>query len=194
MVTAAKMKSGLAIAFMFLAAVSAAPLQAAAAPEVTQRDGQHDFDWEIGNWTTHVRVLRNPLSGAAPDWAEYRGTSLVKPILGGRANSVELSVRGDRGAIEGVSLRLYNPQVGQWSLNYATVRGGVMTAPVYGRFDGKGRGLFYGQDMLDGKAILVRFDIRLESPDRARFEQAYSADGGATWETNWIAVDTRLPN
>lgn len=194
MVTAAKMKSGLAIAFMFLAAVSAAPLQAAAAPEVTQRDGQHDFDWEIGNWTTHVRVLRNPLSGAAPDWAEYRGTSLVKPILGGRANSVELSVRGDRGAIEGVSLRLYNPQIGQWSLNYATVRGGVITAPVYGRFDGKGRGLFYGQDMLDGKAILVRFDIRLESPDRARFEQAYSADGGATWETNWIAVDTRLPN
>jgi len=92
-------------------AVPATALQRpAAAPAAAPRDGQHDFDWEIGNWATHVRVLRNPLTGAAPDWAEFRGTSLVKPILGGRANSVELSVKNDKGAIEGVSLRLYNPQ------------------------------------------------------------------------------------
>jgi len=166
----------------------------AQAQQATARDGQHDFDWEIGNWATHVRVLRNPLSGAAPDWAEFRGTSLVKPILGGRANSVELSVKNDKGAIEGVSLRLYNVSSRQWSLNYATVRGGVMTAPVYGQFDGKGRGTFYGQDVVDGRTVLVRFVITPVSPNEARFEQGYSADGGATWETNWIAVDTRLPN
>ena len=159
-----------------------------------QHDGQRDFDWEIGTWATHVRVLRNPLTGAAPDWAEFRGTSIVKPILGGRANSVELSVKNDKGAIEGVSLRLYNPQSRQWSLNYATVRGGTMTAPVYGRFDGKERGLFYGQDMLDGRAIWIKFVITVVSPNEARFEQSYSANGGVTWETNWIAVDTRTPN
>jgi len=163
-------------------------------PSVTLRDGQHDFDWEIGNWATHVRVRRNPLSGSAPDWAEFRGTSLVKPILGGRANSVELSVKNDKSAIEGVSLRLYNPQARQWSLNYATVRGGVLTAPVYGSFDGKGRGQFHGLDMLDGRAIIVRFVISPVSPNEARFEQYYSADGGASWELNWVAVDTRLPN
>ena len=163
-------------------------------PSVTLRDGQHDFDWEIGNWATHVRVRRNPLSGSAPDWAEFRGTSLVKPILGGRANSVELSVKNDKSAIEGVSLRLYNPQARQWSLNYATVRGGVLTAPVYGSFDGNGRGQFHGQDMLDGRAIMVRFVISPVSPNEARFEQYYSADGGASWELNWVAVDTRLPN
>jgi hypothetical protein len=163
-------------------------------PSAAPRDGQHDFDWEIGNWVTHVRVLRNPLSGAAPDWAEFRGTSLVKPILGGRANSVELSVKNDKGAIEGISLRLYNPQARQWSLNYATIRGGVLTAPVYGSFDGKGRGQFHGQDMLDGRAILVRFVISPVSPNEARFEQYYSADGGGSWELNWVAVDTRLPN
>src|SRR4029450_7460758 len=173
----------------------AAALQGSTAtPSATLRDGQYDFDWEIGNWATHVRVLRNPLSGAAPDWAEFRGTSGVKPILGGRANSVELSVKNDKGAIEGVSLRLYNPQARQWSLNYATVRGGVLTAPIYGSFDGKGRGQFHGQDMLDGRAIMVRFVIYPVPPNEARFEQSYSADGGATWETNWIAVDTRLPN
>ena len=176
-------------------AAPAATLQGStAAPSATLRDGQHDFDWEIGNWATHVRVLRNPLSGAAPDWAEFRGTSLVKPILGGRANSVELSVKNDKGAIEGISLRLYNPQARQWSLNYATIRGGVLTAPVYGSFDGKGRGQFHGQDMLDGRAIMVRFVISPVSPNEARFEQYYSADGGASWELNWVAVDTRLPN
>jgi len=181
------------IALGSAAIVAVAPAQAMAV-QVALRDGQRDFDWEIGNWATHVRVLRNPLSGAAPDWAEFRGTSLVRPILGGRANSVELSVRNDKGAIEGVSLRLYSPQAHQWSLNYATVRGGVMTAPVYGRFDATGRGTFTGQDMLDGRAILVRFVIIPVSPNEARFEQGYSADGGANWETNWIAVDTRLPS
>ena len=63
------------------------------------------------------------------------------------------------------------------------------TPPVYGGFDGHGRGLFYGQDTLDGRAILVRFDVKQISKSEAHFEQSYSADGGATWEVNWIAVD-----
>ena len=172
---------------------AAAPQSASAAPaREAARDGQHDFDWEIGDWTTNVRVLRNPLSGAQPDWAEFHGTSIVRPILGGRANSVELSVKGEKGQIEGVALRLYGPQSRQWSLNYASIRNGTLTAPVYGGFDGKKRGLFYGQDMFDGRAILVRFVITVASQGEARFEQSYSADGGQTWETNWIAVDTRI--
>jgi hypothetical protein len=157
----------------------------------TARDGQKDFDWEIGTWTTEVKVRRNPLSGTTPDWAEYKGTSIVKPLLGGRANFVELSVGGSRGKIEGGSLRLYNPKARQWSLNYASVGGGVLTAPVFGGFDGSGRGAFYGQDTLDGRTILVRFIITQVSPREARFEQAFSTDGGRTWEDNWIAVDTR---
>lgn len=174
--------------------IPASPLTSPASAQASPRDGQHDFDWEMGSWATNVRVLRNPLSGAPPDWAEFRGTSIVKPILGGRANSVELSVKNDKGTIEGVALRLYNPEARQWSLNYASLRGGVLTAPVYGGFDGKGRGLFYGQDTLEGRVILVRFAITVVSPQEARFEQGYSADGGVTWETNWIAVDTRTSN
>jgi len=146
---------------------------------------------EIGTWTTKVKVRRNPLSGTAPDWAEYQGTSVVKPLLGGRANFVELSVAGPRGKIEGGSLRLYNPKAGQWSLNYASTGGGVLTAPVFGSFDGRGRGAFYGQDTLDGRTILVRFIITRVSPQEGRFEQAYSIDGGQSWEDNWIAIDTR---
>ena len=183
----------IAVAGALMAAALPAAVQQHRAATVTPRDGQQDFDWEIGTWATHVRVLRNPLSGAAPDWAQFSGTSAVRPILGGRSNIVELSVKGPKGAIEGVALRLYNPKSRQWSLNYASLRGGVLTAPVYGGFDGKGHGSFYGQDMLDGRAIMVRFMITVVSPNEARFEQAYSADGGANWETNWIAVDTRQP-
>ena len=169
-------------------AVHAAPTAATAAG---QRDGQRDFDWELGTWTTHVKVLRNPLSGEAPDWVAYEGTSIVKPLMAGRANFVELSVKGPAGTIEGGALRLYNPQSRQWSLNYASVRNGLLTAPVFGSFDENGRGVFIGQDHLDGRTVLVRFVITRPSPREARFEQSYSADGGTSWETNWIAVDTR---
>jgi hypothetical protein len=181
-----------AVSLAFAFACSALPVAARSpnSPDATVRSGQRDFDFEIGTWTTQVRVLRNPLSGATPDWAEYRGTSVVRPLLGGRSNFVELSVQGPAGTIEGGSLRLYNPQSGQWSLNFASLRNGMLTAPVYGAFDGHGRGLFYGQDMLDGRAILVRFVIKRVSKTEAHFEQAYSADGGVSWETNWVAVDT----
>ena len=168
-----------------------APLQSAAPSAASARDGPRDFDWEIGTWTTKVRVLRNPLSGKPAEWAEYQGTSVVKPLMDGRWNMVELSVAGPAGKIEGGSLRLYNPQTRQWSLNFASLGNGMLTAPVYGGFDQSGRGAFYGSDMLDGRAILVRFVITPKSPDEVLFEQAFSIDGGGTWETNWIATDTR---
>ena len=182
---------GIAAAIVFLLTNDPPVVAQPTASSTAVRDGQKDFDWEIGTWTTKVKVRRNPLSGTAPDWAEYKGTSAVKPLLNGRANFVELSVIGPRGKIEGGSLRLYNPAAGQWSLNYATLSGGVLTAPVFGSFDGHGHGLFYGLDALAGRMILVRFVITQVAPNEARFEQAYSVDGGQSWEDNWIAIDIR---
>ncbi len=178
------------------AALALAPAPAAAEPAPAKSaapEGGSAFDWEIGTWATVVKVRQNPLSGADAHWSEYRGTSVVRPLMGGRANFVDLSVSGDAGKIEGGSLRLFNRMTGQWSLNYASAAGGELTAPVYGGFDAAGRGLFYGQDRVDGRVILVRFIVTRVSADEARFEQAYSADGGVTWEDNWIAADTRLP-
>jgi hypothetical protein len=180
----------LVVASVLIAAAGLNPNAGASAPQASA-SGEHDFDWEIGTWATYVRVLRNPLSGKPAQWAEYRGTSVVKPLLDRRWSFVELSVKGPAGAIEGGSLRLYNPQTGQWSLNFANARDGMLTAPVFGGFDRAGRGTFYGSDLLDGRAILVRFIITKPSPNKARFEQAYSADGGASWEDNWVAEDTR---
>lgn len=154
------------------------------------QSGPGDFDFEFGRWRTHLKLLRNPLSGSTT-WVEYSGTSVVSRVWDGRANLVELDVAGTAGRIEGLSLRLYNPQTGQWSLNFANSGGGTLTPPVYGGF-ANGRGEFYGQDFLDGRAILVRFVIVPQSPNTIRFEQAFSADGGRNWEVNWIATDTRI--
>jgi hypothetical protein len=155
-----------------------------------ERDGQKDFDFEIGTWKTHLKRLLNPLSGSTT-WVEYEGTTVVRKVWDGRANLVELVAEGPAGRFEGLSLRLYNPQSRQWSLNFASVKGGVMTPPTIGEFK-NGRGEFYSQETLNGRAILVRFVISDITPNSCRFEQAFSDDGGKSWEVNWIAVDTRV--
>lgn len=179
---------GLFAAGFAFTALGVAPPAAVKAPEL--RDGAHDFDWEIGNWKTHLQRRLHPLTGSN-EWVEYDGTSLVKPVLGGRANLVELSVSGPKGKLEGMALRLYNSASHQWSLNFSNIAGGTLSIPTVGAFDGK-RGEFYDQEMLGERAILVRFVITQVSTDVADFEQAYSADGGKTWEVNWIATDTRV--
>lgn len=156
----------------------------------TVADGQRDFDWEIGTWRTAVRVLAEPLSESADEWLQFTGTSVVRPLSDRRANVVELAVSGANGRIDGLNLRLYEPQAERWSLTFVNIRDGLLTSAMYGRFH-DGVGEFYGDDQLDGRPIKVRFLILRQGPDTARFEQAFSADGGTTWETNWIAVDRR---
>lgn len=162
-------------------------------PQVAQppRDGQHDFDFEIGTWKTHVRRLVHPLSGSTT-WTEMDGTTTVRKVWDGKANLVELVADGPTiGHFEGLSLRLYHPQSHQWSLHYSNSRNGLLDPPTTGEFR-NGRGEFYCQDTLDGRAIFVRFVITPTTPDSIRFEQAFSDDGGKTWEVNWIATDTRV--
>jgi hypothetical protein len=154
------------------------------------RDGQHDFDFEIGTWNTHLKRLVHPLTGSQT-WVEYEGTSVVRKVWDGRANILELEADGPAGHFEGLSLRLYNPQSHQWSLNFSNSRGGTLSQPTIGEFN-KGRGEFYDQETLNDRAILVRFVISEITSDSCRFEQSFSDDGGKTWEVNWIAVDTRI--
>ena len=158
--------------------------------QTNQRDGQHDFDFEIGTWKTHLRRLVRPLTGSTT-WVEYNGTTVVRKVWSGRANLVELKVDGPAGHFEGLSLRLYNPQSRQWSLNFANINDGALSTPAIGEFK-DGRGDFYNQETYNGRAILVRFVITKITADSYRFEQAFSDDGGKTWEVNWIAVDTRV--
>jgi hypothetical protein len=154
-------------------------------------DGQRDFDWELGTWHTDVRVLADPLSDTEDQWLQFSGTSVVRPLMDRRANVVELKVTGPAGKIEGLNLRLYEPQARRWSLTFANMRDGLLTPSVYGGFH-DGVGEFYGDDQLGGRPIKVRFLVHRQGKDRATFEQAFSQDGGTSWETNWIAVDRRV--
>ncbi len=153
-------------------------------------DGQRDFDWEVGTWKTHLRRLVRPMTGSTT-WVEYDGTSVARKVWNGKANLLELDVSGPSGRIEGLSLRLFNPDARQWSLNFSNSAGGVLSPPVYGEFR-NGRGDFFGVDTLNGRAILVRFIITCSNKDSCHFEQAFSDDAGKNWETNWIADDTRV--
>jgi hypothetical protein len=158
-------------------------------PPQAPRDGQNDFDFEIGNWNTHISRLQHPLTGSTT-WVEYHGTSVVRKIWGGRANMVELEVDSPAGHIEGISLRLYNPQSHQWSLNFANSRVGALSVPTVGEFR-NGRGEFFDQEEFKGRMILVKNVWMDMTANSCRFEQSFSDDGGKTWEVNWIAVDTR---
>jgi hypothetical protein len=155
-------------------------------------DINHDFDFEIGTWKTHVRRLLHPLTGSTT-WIEMEGVTTVKEVWGGRANLVELEADGPGGHFEGLSLRLFNPDTQKWSLNFASSSDGTMTPPTIGEFK-NGRGQFYSQETLNDRPILVRFVISDITSTSCRFEQAFSGDEGKTWEVNWIATDTRIPD
>ena len=156
-----------------------------------ERDGQHDFDFEMGTWKIHLKRLDHRLTGSTA-WVEFDGTSVTRKVWDGRADLEEFETDSPAGGnIEGLTLRLYDPQTHQWSLNCANSHGGTMSQPTIGEFI-DGRGEFFDQETLNDRAILVRFVISDITPNSCHFEQAFSNDGGKTWEVNWIATDTRV--
>lgn len=164
--------------------------EARAAPEL--RDGAHDFDFEFGRWKAHIARRLKPLTGSTT-WVEYDGLSVVRPVWGGQANLGELDIAGPAGRIQGMSLRLYDASARQWKIRWANSADSELGAPMVGSF-ANGRGLFYNQEALNGRAILVRFIFSNMAATSFRIEQAFSDDGGRNWEVNWISDFTRLPD
>jgi hypothetical protein len=163
-----------------------------AQPAPAQRDGQHDFDFEYGTWKIHLKKLLHPLTGSTT-WVEFDGTSVTRKVWGGRAQLEEFETDSPVGGrIEGLTLRLYNPQTRQWSLYWATSKSGTLGAPTIGEFK-DGRGEFYDTEPSgpNGRSILVRYIWSKTDTDTPHFEQSFSDDGGKTWEVNWITDQTR---
>ena len=152
-------------------------------------DGTHDFDFNFGVWKTHIHRLQKPLTGSRT-WIHYDGTSVVSKVWGGRASLFELEASGPAGHLEGVGLRLFNPQSHQWSLNWANSTDSVMTTPMVGRFVHR-LGQFYDHEEFQGRIIMARNGFSAITPNSSRFEQAFSEDAGKTWETNWIMTFKR---
>ncbi len=157
------------------------------------RDGQHDFDFELGSWKIHLKRLMHPLTGSTT-WVEFDGTSVTRKVWDGRSQLEEFETDSPTGGhIEGLTLRLYDPKTRQWSLYWATSKNGVMGVPTIGEFK-NGHGEFYDTEPAgpDGKSVLVRFIWSNTDTSTPHFEQSFSEDGGKTWEVNWITDQTRV--
>jgi hypothetical protein len=173
-----------------LIGIAMAAAAATVGAEPAPRDGQHDFDFDLGAWRTHSTRLLHPLTGST-SWVEMDGTTIVKPIWDGRANLAEYAADGPSGHLELLGLRWYNPTAHQWNLDFATPPVGVLGLPGVGQFH-NGRGDFYDVETIEGRSVLVRFSIWGITPDTAQSEQAFSLDGGRSWEVNWINKYTRI--
>jgi hypothetical protein len=170
--------------------LSTQPAGADADTQSSARDGQHDFDFDFGTWKMEIQRLANPLSGSS-EWIKMKGTTVTNKIWNGRANLATVEADGPSGHLELLALRLYDPRAQQWNMSFATSDSAVLSVPAVGGFN-DGRGEFYDSELFHGRNILVRFMIWPVSVTEVHPEQAFSADGGNTWETNWINTYTRV--
>jgi hypothetical protein len=167
-------------------AVAAAPVQP---PSGKLRDGQLDFDFNIGTWKIHTRLLLHPLTGSN-DWVDLNGTVHVRKVWNGRAQLEEIEADGSTGHFEGLTLFLYNPQAHQWGQYFVDCAVGVLNQPQIGEFK-NGRGELFGQESFNGRTIFVRFVWSDITPNSHHVEQSFSDDGGKSWQPNFVATLTR---
>lgn len=146
--------------------------------------GAGDFDFLIGDWRVAHRRLRRRLAGC-DEWDSFGGLSVTRPILGGAGNLEDNRIDLPGGAYRAVALRSFDAAAGNWAIWWLDGRAPhALDVPVVGRFEG-GVGSFFADDALEGRPIRVRFLWLAAAAGAPRWEQAFSADGGATWETNW---------
>ncbi len=147
-------------------------------------EGRTDFDFLIGSWKIQHRRLKERLK-ACTEWEEFEGTGEVRHILGGLGNMDELTMDRASGRIQAVTVRLYNPVTREWSIYWVADNSpGRLDVPMVGKFDGP-KGEFFSQELFEGRHIFNRFIWTVNEPNSCRWEQAFSSDGGKTWETNW---------
>jgi len=162
----------------------------AATPLAHLRDGSHDFDFLHGHWDVHHRRLCHPLTGAS-EWYEFNGTAVERPLCDEPASIEVLDAQLRGGRLCGLALRLYSPSLRQWAIHWSTATNGTLDQPMMIGDFRNGRGEFYNRETLEQRNIVVRFYWTSITREKCRWEQAYSADGGETWETNWIMSYTR---
>jgi hypothetical protein len=153
--------------------------------------GLHDFDFFVGDWQAHHKRLKERLAGS-DDWEEFEGWCRNRALLDGWVNADDSLFRTPRGDARGVGLAAYDPKTGRWGAWWLDGADpfAKLDPPSLGGFKG-GVGTFYGDDTLRGKPVRVRVVWSKITPTSVHWEQAFSGDGGKTWETNWVTDFTR---
>jgi hypothetical protein len=153
-------------------------------------DSQHDFDFLFGDWTIRNRRLKDALADSS-EWVEFDASGFCRPIWNGLAHYDEFDApETPWGHIQGMTLRLLDPKSRQWTIYWANRNNGRLDPPMTGGFS-DGVGEFYDQELFHGRMIYVRFIWSNISATTARWEQAFSENGGKSWETNWVMDFTR---
>jgi len=168
---------------------STSDVAAGAEPRSDAPEG-HEFDFDLGTWKTHSSRLLHPLTSSTT-WVELDGLTVVKKVWNGRANLAEYKASGSTGTVQLLSLRWFNPATHEWNIDFATPNVGTLRIPGVGQFK-NGRADFYDYEPINGRSVLVRFSIWPTGADTAQSEQAFSEDGGKTWEVNWITRYSRV--
>ncbi len=154
--------------------------------------GANGFDFFHGRWQVAHRRLAQRLAGSS-EWEEFGGTCQVQPLLGGLGNVDDNTIELPQGHYRAVTLRTYDAATGSWTIWWLDGRNpAALDAPMTGRFK-DGIGTFHGTDTWEGQPIRIRFRWTMPRPGAPRWEQAFSADGDASWETNWVMDFTRQP-
>ncbi len=178
----------------WIATYARAKTGATPAPSTTPipNDSQaHDFDFNVGTWRTHIRLLYQPAHGPAV-WSPLTGTVTDRKIWGGRASMEEIEARGPTGGFEGLTMFLYDPHTRQWTQTYASSGDGVLTPSMYGQFH-NGRGDLVSQQPGDSGAMALYRGVWSNfTPTTHRFVEYVSDDAGKTWHPDFIANLTRL--
>ena len=156
----------------------------------TENDGRNDFDFLIGTWKVHHRTLKKRLNGST-EWEEFEGDTVDRKILNGLGNMDENILHTKTGPVHAMTFRLFNPESKEWSIYWSTDQTGTLDVPVIGSFRDE-RGEFYSQEVFEGRHIYNRFIWSKITPKSCQWEQAFSGDGGTTWETNWVMEFERV--
>jgi hypothetical protein len=184
----------LLLSFSSLTPAQSAPATATAGQgEASQHDGQRNFDFLVGSWKIHLKRLVQPGNGPR-EWVDLDGTVVCRHVFDGRAEVEEFNVesRDKKMHIQGLATRFYNPTSHQWSIWWANAKDGAMyPPPVVGEFR-NGRGEFYDQEVVNGRTVFTRYVWTAITSSSPHFEQSISADGGKTWELNWVTDQTKV--
>ena len=155
-----------------------------------ENDGRNDFDFLIGTWKVHHHMLKDRLKGSE-EWIEFEGDTVGRKILNGLGNLDDNIIHMQTGPVQAMTLRLFNPASKEWSIYWSTDRTGTLDVPMIGGFK-DGVGEFYSQEIFEGRHVYNRFIWSKITANSARWEQAFSEDGGKTWETNWVMEFQRV--
>jgi len=148
-----------------------------------------DFDFLAGRWDVEHHRLVKPLTGS-DEWDVFGGSSTVARTYFDGSISIDEIALPERG-FSGLSLRLFSPRTRDWTIYWVNSRDGILQPPVRGRWEDGVSRLRGDEELYDGQRVHVTYEWSDVTDTTARWQQAFSADGGRTWETNWVMNFTR---